>query len=576
MRAVAALARGRVRPERRLRARRTGKVTREMLTLPAARGATSAGLLAALAEPPRRPAAAAAARRARTRSPTRTSSSRSTAATSCITAACRASTSAGSGRRRCWRCAARSRRGSRPRCGLRSGRSAPRRRRRRWTSRCARSRTPTTARRSPRYIEREATREQVLEFIAHRSAYQLKEADPHSWAIPRLSGAPKAALVEIQADEYGGGRAERVHARAVRRRDGGGRARLPLRRLRRRAAGGDARDRQPDVALRPAPAPARRDRRPPRAVRDDVLDPQPPLRDRSAPARRSRPPRRSSTSTSRPTPCTRRSRRSTSPAASRAPSRRSPTTSSGARARSLLVERRWARRAARCVGARRVLASAASRLSPAMRGSSRRQGAEDGPRHPVSPARYLRVSEAQHAAIPPSKSSTSRSRSSIERRRVSRCHAYESVSTTSRHDGQQKSRTFPSMTQFTSGRGRPVSVTQLDEQLLKHTARVERARVRGQQRIQGTRSGATRVAREELAQVGEVEQAPLLRSIDGASSRRPLIPLAARSSSVRAGVVIGSPRSFRDLVVRHGPALMEHDAGPALATVARRRHVQRG
>ena len=47
----------------------------------------------------------------------------------------------------------------------------------------------------------------------HRSAYQLKEADPHSWAIPRLSGAPKAALVEIQADEYGGGRPERMHAR---------------------------------------------------------------------------------------------------------------------------------------------------------------------------------------------------------------------------------------------------------------------------------------------------------------------------------------------------------------------------
>jgi len=46
----------------------------------------------------------------------------------------------------------------------------------------------------------------------HRSAYQLKEADPHSWAIPRLSGPPKAALIEIQADEYGGGRADRIHA----------------------------------------------------------------------------------------------------------------------------------------------------------------------------------------------------------------------------------------------------------------------------------------------------------------------------------------------------------------------------
>ena len=46
----------------------------------------------------------------------------------------------------------------------------------------------------------------------HRSAYQLKEADPHSWAIPRLFGAPKAAMVEIQADEYGGGRPEWIHA----------------------------------------------------------------------------------------------------------------------------------------------------------------------------------------------------------------------------------------------------------------------------------------------------------------------------------------------------------------------------
>jgi hypothetical protein len=63
-----------------------------------------------------------------------------------------------------------------------------------------------------RYIEREATLEQVLEFLVHRSAYQLKEADPHSWALPRLYGAPKAALVEIQTDEYGNGRAERMHA----------------------------------------------------------------------------------------------------------------------------------------------------------------------------------------------------------------------------------------------------------------------------------------------------------------------------------------------------------------------------
>ena len=63
-----------------------------------------------------------------------------------------------------------------------------------------------------RYIERDATLEQVLEFVAHRSAYQLKEADPHSWALPRMYGPPKAALVQIQADEYGGGVADRIHA----------------------------------------------------------------------------------------------------------------------------------------------------------------------------------------------------------------------------------------------------------------------------------------------------------------------------------------------------------------------------
>jgi Iron-containing redox enzyme len=63
------------------------------------------------------------------------------------------------------------------------------------------------------YLERDGTAQQFLEFVVHRSAYNLKEADPHSWAIPRLSGPPKAALVEIQADEYGGGRPARLHAR---------------------------------------------------------------------------------------------------------------------------------------------------------------------------------------------------------------------------------------------------------------------------------------------------------------------------------------------------------------------------
>jgi hypothetical protein len=63
-----------------------------------------------------------------------------------------------------------------------------------------------------RYIERKATLEQLREFVVHRSLYQLKEADPHSWAIPRLAGAAKTALLEVQGDEYGSGRAERMHS----------------------------------------------------------------------------------------------------------------------------------------------------------------------------------------------------------------------------------------------------------------------------------------------------------------------------------------------------------------------------
>jgi hypothetical protein len=62
------------------------------------------------------------------------------------------------------------------------------------------------------YVERDADEDQIREFLIHRSAYQLKEADPHTWAIPRLFGKPKAAMVEVQADEYGAGRPERIHA----------------------------------------------------------------------------------------------------------------------------------------------------------------------------------------------------------------------------------------------------------------------------------------------------------------------------------------------------------------------------
>jgi hypothetical protein len=63
-----------------------------------------------------------------------------------------------------------------------------------------------------RHLRSMGTGEQFSEFLIHRSAYHLKEADPHSWAIPRLEGAPKAALVQIQADEYGGGDSGWMHS----------------------------------------------------------------------------------------------------------------------------------------------------------------------------------------------------------------------------------------------------------------------------------------------------------------------------------------------------------------------------
>jgi hypothetical protein len=55
-------------------------------------------------------------------------------------------------------------------------------------------------------------RTHLQELAVHRSAYQLKEADPHTWAIPRLRGPGRSALIEIQADEYGNGAPGEAHA----------------------------------------------------------------------------------------------------------------------------------------------------------------------------------------------------------------------------------------------------------------------------------------------------------------------------------------------------------------------------
>lgn len=61
-------------------------------------------------------------------------------------------------------------------------------------------------------MEKRGTHEQLCEFAVHRSSYQLKEADPHTWGIPRLAGPGRSAMVAIQADEYGNGVPGEAHA----------------------------------------------------------------------------------------------------------------------------------------------------------------------------------------------------------------------------------------------------------------------------------------------------------------------------------------------------------------------------
>lgn len=65
-------------------------------------------------------------------------------------------------------------------------------------------------------LMRDADPAQFCEFLIHRSMYHLKEADPHTWVIPRLSGPVKAAMITIQADEYGLGVTEAMHAQLFR------------------------------------------------------------------------------------------------------------------------------------------------------------------------------------------------------------------------------------------------------------------------------------------------------------------------------------------------------------------------
>ena len=67
-----------------------------------------------------------------------------------------------------------------------------------------------------RHLAQSGTEDELRELLIHRSADRLKEADPHVRVIPRLPTRAKAAMVEVLADEYGGGRPEYLHAELYR------------------------------------------------------------------------------------------------------------------------------------------------------------------------------------------------------------------------------------------------------------------------------------------------------------------------------------------------------------------------
>ena len=62
-----------------------------------------------------------------------------------------------------------------------------------------------------RFVQRQASIEQVHTLLRHRSIYHLKESDPVAWVIPRLEAGPKAPLAALQYDEYGDGDPRRLH-----------------------------------------------------------------------------------------------------------------------------------------------------------------------------------------------------------------------------------------------------------------------------------------------------------------------------------------------------------------------------
>jgi hypothetical protein len=60
-------------------------------------------------------------------------------------------------------------------------------------------------------VRSQASAEQVRELLRLRAVYHLHESDPTTWQVPRLPVRAKAALMEVQYDEYGAGDPNRLH-----------------------------------------------------------------------------------------------------------------------------------------------------------------------------------------------------------------------------------------------------------------------------------------------------------------------------------------------------------------------------
>ena len=134
------------------------------------------------------------------------------------------------------------------------------------------------------YLEREASLDQFREFLLHRSTYHLKEADPFTWVDPPLARRSQGGARPDPSRRVRRRRRRLDAQRAVRPDDD----RAGSGSVERAAAGTDprhhARRDEPAVAVRAASTAPRPGRRGARAVRDDVVRAEPPIRRRPAAA----------------------------------------------------------------------------------------------------------------------------------------------------------------------------------------------------------------------------------------------------------------------------------------------------